>query len=235
MTINMVVPDEPWGYRGRRRRFLFPFVHKAGGVAVPVLLVAASIVVVLGVVLGSPHQAAGLIPSGGGSGQPTGTGTTVEPYPSPSSTSHKLARPGARPSATPQGSNPATFSPLSLEAESATLSGGAHADTCTGCSGRLKVRNIGKNRGAVTFAGIIAPRATQVQVTIAYTTTQPRDLYIAVNGTYAVTVLSGSTPDWGTTATMTITVSLRSGANSITLYNPVDWAPDLDLISIRAV
>jgi hypothetical protein len=91
-----VVPDEPEGYRGRRRHFRFPFARKAGGAAVPALLVAASIVVVLIVVGVSqllPKQAAGMIPFGSApgnaadnnsnnNGQTQATGPDGSPLPS---------------------------------------------------------------------------------------------------------------------------------------------------------
>src|SRR5438045_5238352 len=87
--MSVVAPDEPEGYRGRRRRFLFPFTRKAGGAALPALLVAASVVVVLIVVGVSqllPRDAAGQIPIGGGTpngpvsgddGQPQNDGSTA--------------------------------------------------------------------------------------------------------------------------------------------------------------
>src|SRR2546430_15528273 len=81
--MSKVAPDEPEGYRGRRRRFLFPFGRRAGGAALPALLVAASIVVVLIVVGVSqllPKQAAGQIPSGSGNGTVTDdNGQPVDP------------------------------------------------------------------------------------------------------------------------------------------------------------
>ena len=66
VLMNVVVPDEPDGYRGRRRlRSLF--TRRGGRVAMPALLVAASILVILiavGVDQLLPKQAAGTIPLG---------------------------------------------------------------------------------------------------------------------------------------------------------------------------
>lgn len=114
VLMSVVAPDEPEGYRGRRRHLRFPFVRKAGGAAVPALLVAASIVVVLIVVGVSqllPKQAAGQIPfgsapgavsdtSGQGNNDP-GTGTDDGPSGSPGNGSTK---PGKSPGAKPSGS-----------------------------------------------------------------------------------------------------------------------------------
>jgi hypothetical protein len=253
------VPDVRERYRGRRRRFRSRFTRKAGGAAVPALLVAASIVVLLIVVGVSelvPGQAAGHAPIGSTpstvaneynpsaapdmSDQPI-TSVSSEPVKSASPTPSAKGRPSASPSRTrtvvgaptPIQSRP-TFGQLDLEAESATLAGGARVAVCTACSG-AKVRYIGGNAGTVTFDGINAPSATNVQVSIAYLcgTAPARTFYISVNGGAPVTITLPLTPSWDTPGTGTINLSLRSGPNSIKFYNPALAAPDLDRISIR--
>src|SRR5438045_3991949 len=101
--MSVVAPDEPEGYRGRRRRFLFPFTRKAGGAALPALLVAASIVVVLIVVGVSqllPKQASGQIPFGpghaAGNGDPgnDGGGQPGDPDSTDGPTGSGSVRPG---------------------------------------------------------------------------------------------------------------------------------------------
>jgi hypothetical protein len=65
--MGQVPAEMPDGYRGRRRRFRSPFTRKAGGAAVPVLLIVASLVVVLVVVGVSqllPKRSDGQSPSG---------------------------------------------------------------------------------------------------------------------------------------------------------------------------
>jgi hypothetical protein len=272
VLMSVVAPDEPEGYRGRRRHLRFPFVGKAGGAAVPALLVAASVVVVLIVVGVSqllPKQAAGQIPFGsapgaaandnGQSANDPGTGTDNGPSGASSGGSTK---PGKSPGAKPSGSSspgtgpggtptdpgtptqtptqtpttpPATFTPVSVEAESASLGGVAKTGTCTGCQGS-KVRFLGTNTGWVTFNGINAPSAMTVQLTFWYiAATTPRTFYISVNGGAAIQSTPAATVDWNTPKSTTIPISVASGANSIKFYNPNSTAnaPDLDRISIR--
>jgi hypothetical protein len=83
VVMNVVLPEEPDGYRGRRRRFRFPFIRKAGGVGIPALLVAGSIVVVVVVFAIAqllPGPVAG-IPSGAapGAGSDSGAGGAAAP------------------------------------------------------------------------------------------------------------------------------------------------------------
>lgn len=274
VLMSVVAPDEPEGYRGRRRHLRFPFVRKAGGAAVPALLVAASIVVVLIVVGVSqllPKQAAGQIPfgsapgavsdnSGQGNNDP-GTGTDDGPSGSPGSSTKPGKSPGAKPSGSqspgtgpgggqPSGSGtptqtptqtpttpPATFTPVTIEAESASLGGAARTGACTGCQGGTKVRFLGTNTGWVTFNNISAPAAMSVKLTYYYlAATTARTFYISVNGGTPIQSTPAPTADWNNPANATVTISVSSGMNSIKFYNPNSSAnaPDLDRISIRA-
>jgi len=257
VLMSVVAPDEPEGYRGRRRRFLFPFTRKAGGAALPALLVAASIVVVLIVVGVSqllPKQAAGQIPSGSGqgtvsdeSGQLVGPDGSLLPTPGKSGKPGKPGAPKASGSAspgttaTPSGTPTPTpsepqqsFAPMAVEAESASLGGAARTGPCTACSG-TKVRFIGGNAGTVTFGGITSPKATTVQLTFWYlAATTARTMYISVNGGTATLTTPAATVDWNTPKSATVTVTLSAGTNSIKFYNPTaSPAPDLDRISLH--
>jgi hypothetical protein len=262
VLMSVVAPDEPEGYRGRRRRFLLPFVtRKAGGAALPALLVAASIVVVLIVVGVSqllPKQAAGQIPSGSGNGavsndggagpdpdnpgNPSASGSakpnrsaSAKPSASGSGSASPSASASASPSVTPSATD-RPFGPLALEAESATLGGGAKSGACSGCSGS-KVRFIGTNAGWVTFGGIDTPKAMTVDVTIVYVCgSTPRTLYVNVNNGGAVTVTPPGTGDWNTTGTARVRLSLPAGVNSIKFFNPTaSPAPDLDRITVQSI
>jgi hypothetical protein len=274
VLMSVVAPDEPEGYRGRRRHLRFPFVGRAGGAAVPALLVAASVVVVLIVVGVSqllPKQAAGQIPFGSppgavsdNNGQGTndpGTGTGDGPSGSSSGGSTK---PGKSPGAKPSGSSspgtgpggtptdpgnptetptqtpttpPAKFNPVTLQAESAALSGGAYSSTtsCTSCLGGSKVRNVGKTsstvNGVVTVS-VTTPAAGDFKITISFELSGSRNLSIDINGGGTKNLaLSGTS--WGSPGSTTVTVALKSGANSIRFYNSAAAAPDLDQFKIE--
>ena len=225
VLMNVVAPDEPEGYRGRRRRFLFPFTQKAGGAALPALLVAASIVVVLIVVGVSqllPKQAAEQIPIDGNNGQVSNSAST-------GSGSGPLLSVGP---SSPGPAVPPTFNTLSLEAESA-MGGAAASSSCSGCSGK-KVSFIGHDTGWVSFGGINVTAAVEVNVTVYYicACTPGRTLFISVNGSATVTVAPGTTGDWNTTKPVTVKVTLPAGVDTIKLYNPTTSAPDLDRVVI---
>jgi hypothetical protein len=105
MLLSKVVLEEPEGYRGRRRRFRFPFGRKAGGAALPALLVAASVVVIL-IVIGVsqllPERTTGWIPSDRGGGTVTDvSGQPVDPANPDAPTPGGSARPSGSPSPTP--------------------------------------------------------------------------------------------------------------------------------------
>jgi hypothetical protein len=257
VLINAVVPDEPDGYRGRRRRLFL--TRRAGGAALPILLVAASVVVVLIVVGVSqllPHQAAGQIPVGSGGtvsgdngqvqadasdGGSAGASASVPPSRSPSVKPSAIASGGVSPSAAPgaptrPGAAPPPFGPVAIEAEAGVLSGAAYAGDCSSCSGGKRVRNIGNGSGnAVTFNGVNAPVPGTYQLTITYVLGEPtRDFYISVNGGGAARVTArSSTTDWAVQQTLTTSITLAGGANSIKFTNPGAYAPDLDKISIH--
>jgi len=262
VILNAVPPDEPEGYRGRRRRFWI--TRKGGGVALPALLVAASVVVVLIVVGVSqllPHEAAGQIPLGGGNGNGTVSDDNGQAQPdssnpgSPSGSAHPSKSPSVKPSPSPSGgvsqspsvpgappppptttaSTGKPFTPVAMEAESGAMAGGAASSGCTGCSAGRKVRNIGNNAGSVTIGGITVPSAGTYQLTITYELGQPsRTFYLSINGGAGtpVTVTSNVT-DWSTQLNATVPVTLTAGGNSFKFYNPTaNFAPDLDKITV---
>jgi Carbohydrate binding module (family 35) len=182
---------------------------------------------------GSPAGSAAPGRSGGAkpSASPSGGVSAAPGIPAP---------PGAPPPAPlptqTTGSPPAPLTPVSVEAERATLGGRAAASACTGCSGGSKVRNVGANAGWVTVTVPNVPRAGTYQMTITYELGQPsRTFYISVGGGTGtpVTVKSNVT-DWSTPLTATIPIALAAGTNTVKFYNPTtDYAPDLDKVAVK--
>ena len=266
MLMSVVAPDEPEGYRGRRRHFRFPFARKAGGAAVPALLVAASVVVVLIVVGVSqllPKQAAGQIPFGSGPGSvsdnndngqgnnPADAGTIPSAGRStkPGKSGGPKASPGAPGSpqvaptdtTTPTGppSPTPTFSPLTVQAEAATLAGGAYSSTtgCSACLGGAKVRNVGKTSATVNGSvsvNVNTPAGGNFKITISYEVSGTRELFVDVNGG-STKSLSCTGTTWGSPVSGTVTVALKVGANTVRFYNSTAAAPDLDAIKVEQV
>jgi hypothetical protein len=264
VILHPVPVEEPDGYRGRRRRFFM--TRKGAGVALPALLVAASIVVVLiviGVAQLLPHDAAGQIPAGGGNGAVTGDGgggggATDPGQPgssagaSASGRPSKSGSPAARPGPSPSGGvapvpvgpgapppAPTTSAPprrqaVAIEAESATLGGGAKSAACTGCLGGAKVRFIGNGGSVTVTVGGVASAGTY-PMTITYELVVPptRTFYIRVNAAPPSQVnLTSSATDWSTPVSVSVQITLAAGTNAITFYNPGGNAPDLDQVTV---
>ena len=266
VIINAVVAEEPEGYRGHRRRFLMSR-RGGGVVLPSLLVAASIVVVliVVGVSQLLPRGANGQIPLGGGTpGAATDNGQPDQSSSDPGSPSGS-ARPGksAKPSASPSGGvsaapvipappgarppapapsrttgSPATpFTPMAVEAEKATLAGGASPSGCRTCSGGSKVRFIGGGNpgGSVTVTVSNVPRAGTYQLTITYELGEPsRTFDISVDGgaRSPVTVQSNTT-DWFTPLTAVVSIVLNAGTNTVKFDNPTASAPDLDKVAIK--
>lgn len=118
------------------------------------------------------------------------------------------------------------------EANGNTISGGAQITGCGGCSGGQKVNWIG-NGGYVTFNNV-SGSAGSATLTIYYTNGSgaARTFYVSVNGGSGTSISCPATADWATVGSVTMTVSLNAGSNTIRFYNDSAGAPDLDRITI---
>jgi Alpha galactosidase A/Alpha galactosidase C-terminal beta sandwich domain/Alpha-galactosidase, CBM13 domain len=130
---------------------------------------------------------------------------------------------------------PATPVGTGYEAESSanTLAGGARVASCSACSGGAKVGYVG-NGGTLTFNGITAPVTGSYQVAIGYCdgSTTGRQAVVSVNGGAGQTLQFTPTGSFGTPGTMTVTLTLNAGTNTIGFANPAAYAPDFDKISV---
>ncbi|MFD9702459.1 DUF4832 domain-containing protein [Lentzea sp. NPDC059081] len=125
-----------------------------------------------------------------------------------------------------------TTSGYEAESTGNTLSGGAVVSACGGCSGGSKVGYLG-NGGTLTFNDVDGGAGGTRTVTLHYASPEARNARIQANGGTAQTVGFPSTPDWSTTRTTTVSLSLRAGrGNTVTLSNPSGWAPDIDKITV---
>jgi hypothetical protein len=161
--------------------------------------------------------------------KPSGSGTPV-PAPTPTV---GVTSPGAPPPPPPP-----TFSPISVEAESATLGGGAQTSTrCTTCSRGTEVRFIGgtgSSSGTVTFSGLRIPTAATYHLTIAYVLGDaPRSFFVSVNGGAATEVAcSDFSAGWQAPKNRIVDIVLPAGTDSIRFANSGADAPDLDKITL---
>ncbi|PWR08086.1 hypothetical protein DKT69_33440 [Micromonospora sicca] len=105
--------------------------------------------------------------------------------------------------------------------------------TCSGCSGQQKVGNIGRGMGTLRFNGVTARTGGSATVTIAYVNGEsPRVGQVSVNGGPAITLTFPGTGGWSSVGTMVVTVALRPGPNTLTMFNPYSAAPDFDKITV---
>ncbi|MBT0771455.1 hypothetical protein KIH74_21135 [Kineosporia sp. J2-2] len=125
-----------------------------------------------------------------------------------------------------------TFSPVTVAAADASVSGGAAVVECSGCRSGSRVAYLEGTRAVtLTLSGV--PVAGARQLTIVYESDNLRDLTVTVNGdSRTLTSLPGA-GDWVTPATVTVGIELTKGTNTLVFANPAGPAPDLDQFVIR--
>ncbi|MER7638790.1 CBM35 domain-containing protein [Streptomyces sp. NPDC126522] len=131
---------------------------------------------------------------------------------------------------TPRGSA-VTTTGYEAEATGNTLSGNATVADCSACSGGKKVGNLYVG-GKLTFNNVTVAKAGTYQVKIAYVSGDSRSASVSSNGNAATSHKFPSTGDWGTVGTVSVPVSLKAGANTITFDSGSGYAPDIDRIDV---
>ena len=152
-------------------------------------------------------------------------------------TSHAAGSPGQAVfngfSATAGATAPALATSYEAEAPANTLAGGAVVSTCSTCSGGAKVGFVG-NGGTLTFNGISVPSAGTYRVTLVYCSGDPRPAMVSANGGPPQALSFASTGSYNTTGTMTVSLPLNAGTNTIQLGDPTAYTPDFDRIIVAA-
>jgi Alpha galactosidase A/Alpha galactosidase C-terminal beta sandwich domain/DUF5010 C-terminal domain len=136
----------------------------------------------------------------------------------------------ATPTPTPTGGS------TSYEAESSanTLGGRAVVVACTVCSGGAKVGNVGKG-GTLQFNTVQVSSSGTHTLTISYIDGDAgRTAQMSINGGAATTVTFHGTNDgnWNVLQSLTISVQLNSGNNTILFSNASASGPDFDRITV---
>jgi alpha-galactosidase-like CBM13-containing protein len=142
------------------------------------------------------------------------------------------------PTATATCSRPTPGTCVSYEAESDvnTLLGSAFILSCPTCSDGFKVGYVGSNDGTLQFNAVGVVATGNYTVTIWYTNGDAvRYAYLSVNGSPGMPVSFPSTGSFQTVGSIQITVTLNTGCNTLTFFNPIvgSWAPDFDRISMN--
>ena len=119
------------------------------------------------------------------------------------------------------------------EASGNTLAGQAAVRGSAGASGGSLVGYVGGGAANyLQFNNVQASSAGARQVTVFYTSGENRSTTVSVNGAAAVPVSTPSTGGWDTVGSVTVSLQLNAGANTIRFGNPSGWAPDFDRIVV---
>jgi hypothetical protein len=134
------------------------------------------------------------------------------------------------PAPTPTASSTSSYE---AEAPGNILAGGAAVSACGGCSNGQKVGFVGNNSGTLQFNGVQSASAGTKTLTIYYASGEARSAQVSVNGGSASTVNFPGSGGWTTVASVQVSVTLNSGANTIKFSNSSGWAPDFDRITLN--
>lgn len=90
------------------------------------------------------------------------------------------------------------------------------------------------NNNTVTFQQVNVPGDGVYELQIEYATAAPRSVFMRANEEQGIEVpLTGT--DWNKAQLKTIQIVLKKGLNSITLYNPTEYAPDMGSIIVKSI
>ena len=129
---------------------------------------------------------------------------------------------------------PANGGSVTVQASAAgnTLAGAARIASCPACASGSKVGYIGDGAANyVTLNGITESTAGSRTMTVGYLLSGSRSFSISVNGGAATTVsLTGTS--FSRVAWVSVPITVKAGANSITFANATAYAPDLDAVTV---
>ncbi|WP_212830719.1 carbohydrate-binding protein [Catellatospora sp. TT07R-123] len=130
------------------------------------------------------------------------------------------------------GTAPATAS-YEAEASGNTRGGQAAVRSLSTASGGAVVGYVGNGTANyLQFNNVNAATAGSRTVTVYYASGENRSVTLSVNGGSPVSVSTPSTGGWNTVGSVSVTLNLAAGANTIRFANPTGWAPDLDRITV---
>jgi hypothetical protein len=123
-------------------------------------------------------------------------------------------------------------STTSYEAEAGTRTGQAAVRSSAGASGGAVVGYVGNGTASTVSLAVNVASAGSHTVSISYASGAARSVTLTVNGATGPTVSTPSTGGWDTIGTVSTTVNLNAGSNTLLLGNATGWAPDLDRIVV---
>ncbi len=130
-----------------------------------------------------------------------------------------------------------TATSYEAEASNNTLGGAAIVRNLSAASGGKIVGDVGNaSANTLQFNNVAASIEGNNTLMISYINGDPsaRTASMSINGGGAITVNFAPTGSWDTVRTVSVTVSLNSGNNTIKFSNPNAWAPDFDKITVSS-
>jgi hypothetical protein len=123
-------------------------------------------------------------------------------------------------------------SATSYEAEAGARTGQAAVRSSAGASGGAVVGYVGNGAANTVSLTVSVASAGSHTVSISYASGAARSVTLTVNGAAGPTVSTPSTGGWDTIGSVSTTVNLNAGTNTVQLGNATGWAPDLDRIVV---
>ncbi|GAA3439248.1 beta-L-arabinofuranosidase domain-containing protein [Kutzneria kofuensis] len=122
----------------------------------------------------------------------------------------------------------------SYEAEAGgnTLGGQAAVRSSSGASGGALVGYVGNGTANYLRFNNVTATAGAHRITVYYASGEDRSIAISANGGAATTVGTPNSGGWDTVGSVTATLTLVAGANTILITNAGGWAPDIDRIVV---
>lgn len=123
------------------------------------------------------------------------------------------------------------------EAESATLSGGATAVSCTGCSGSSAAGDIGgSSGGTVTFSGVTSDVSTTTTIRVKFENgdSTQRFANVSCNGVEHSVAFLPTASGQGTPGSSVVNCALTEGSSNTVVITQTDgtYGPDVDRIMV---
>jgi hypothetical protein len=129
----------------------------------------------------------------------------------------------------PSGPGKATakFTPITVQAEDASLSRGAARVDCGTCEGGARVRYVGRVDVRATI-----PSSGTYDLTVVYEVDGSRGLVVSINGNPPIATRKVIGQDWKTPRAVTLSAALPAGSIDIALSGDPGNAPDIDAVTI---
>ncbi|MBO4592619.1 MAG: alpha-galactosidase [Bacteroidaceae bacterium] len=105
----------------------------------------------------------------------------------------------------------------------------------SGCSGGMKVGWLGSRpENDMQWRNVWSRDGGRYKMTVYYCTGQQRKFSVDVNGKFVKT-FTVNNGNWDTPASVNCEIELEPGENTVRLYNPDAWAPDIDRMTLELI